>query len=274
MEDCSGLTAFVMAFLSTGSCRARHISHRAQTARMEYRETNARWEMCLARHPIFVCYNEKMDEQSEHWNQRREAYKALGLADKPSIFAQTAVTFFPPAARVLELGAGNGQDSRFFAEQGYDVVSTDLESALEANERQIPNELRTHITVQKVDLNEPLPFENETFDVVYAHLSLHYFDEQTTRAIFNEIARVLKPGGVMAVLVNAVTDPEYGSGAQIEPDFFKVGALPKRFFTTDSVRTFTEKFNAKLLDNNGESYKDAAKGIHGLIRFVGTKRRT
>ncbi len=214
-----------------------------------------------------------MDEQAAHWDHRREAYQTLGLADKPSIFAETAVAYFPKDARVLELGAGNGQDSRFFASEGFEVVSTDFVlGALESNAEKIPEDLREKITVQKADLRKPLPFGDNAFDVVYAHLSLHYFDEQTTHKIFDEIARVLKPKGIVALLVNSTDDPEYGTGEQLEPDFFQIGTPTKRFFTTASAAMFTKDFDAHLLDNKGESYKDASKGIHGLIRFVGKKK--
>jgi SAM-dependent methyltransferase len=108
---------------------------------------------------------------------------------------------------VLDLGAGQGQDSRFFAEQGYDVVSTDLEeSALEQSRAKLSNELKQNVTIQKVDLREELPSDDGSFDVVYAHLSLHYFNYETTVRLFAEISRVLKPGGVLAFFTNSVHD--------------------------------------------------------------------
>jgi len=33
-----------------------------------------------------------------------------------------------------------------------------------------------------------------------------------------------------------------------------------------------DDFEIILLDNYGETYKDSAKGIHNLIRFVGRKK--
>ena len=66
------------------------------------------------------------------WQDLHKDYKNRDWIDKPSLFAETAITYFPSKGRVLDLGAGQGQDSRYFAEHGYDVVSTDLEeTALE-----------------------------------------------------------------------------------------------------------------------------------------------
>jgi SAM-dependent methyltransferase len=209
------------------------------------------------------------------WKDLHEHYTktAVDWIDKPSLFAQDAIKYFPKSGKVLELGAGQGQDTRFFAEHGYDVVSTDLEdSALERSKSKLPEKLQSKVTIQKLDLREDFPFGSDSFDVVYAHLSLHYFDIETTYKILNQITRVLKPGGVIAFFTNSTTDPEYGTGEQIEPDFFQIDNVTKRYFSVESTRKFISDFyQINLLDDLGETYKDAAKGVHNLIRFVGTK---
>ncbi len=207
------------------------------------------------------------------WSDLHKNYKAQDWIDKPSIFAETAIAYFPNAGKVLDLGAGQGQDSRFFAGHGYDVVSTDIEeTALEENKRKINDTIKNKITIMKVDLSEELPFEKESFDVVYAHLSLHYFDYETTIRLFVEIQRVLKPGGIFAFFTNSTSDPEYNSGSKLEEDYFQVDKTAKRYFSVDTARAFTKYLDTNLLDNHGETYKDAAKGVHNLIRFIGTKR--
>jgi len=175
---------------------------------------------------------------------------------------------------VLELGAGQGQDGRFFAEHGYEVMNTDLEQvALDLDKQKLPLELASKCTLRQIDLREKLPFTDASFDVVYAHLSLHYFDAETTKWLFGEIRRVLRPGGVFAFFTNSTTDPQYGTGEQIEADNFLSDGMAKRFFSVRSAGGFAAGFDVKLLDGQGETYKDAAKGVHNLIRFIGTKNR-
>lgn len=210
---------------------------------------------------------------SNVWSDLHENYKSQDWINRPSIFAETAITYFPAKGKVLDLGAGQGQDSRYFAEHGYEVVSTDLEeSALEQSKSKLTGGLEEKVTVQNVDLREELPLGNESFDAVYAHLSLHYFDYETTVRLFGEIQRVLKPGGVFALLTNSIHDPEYNTGAKLEDDYFQIGQTAKRYFSVDSIRNFTRYFDINLLDNHGETYKDRDKGVHNLIRFVGTKQ--
>lgn len=207
------------------------------------------------------------------WSDLHKDYKARDWSRKPSIFAETASTYFPKTSKVLDLGAGIGQDSRYFAEQGHEIVCTDLEEAsLKESLADAPDDIQQRITVRQVDLREELPFENESFDVVYAHLSLHYFDHETTERLQGEVQRVLKPGGVFAFFVNSVHDPEYKTGTQIEADYFLIDKTAKRYFSVDTARSFARYFDTNLLDDKGETYKDSAKGVHNLIRFIGTRR--
>lgn len=208
---------------------------------------------------------------SDVWANLHKNYQKQSWINQPSIFAQQAVEYFPSSGKVLELGCGQAQDGRFFSERGYDVVSTDVEESALKLAQEKTSAKNVHISFQNVDLREELPFENDAFDVVYAHLSIHYFDSETTTRLINEIERVLKPGGIFAFLVNSVNDPEYKEGKEIEPDYFQVKDAKKRYFSVDTARNFVAWFDVNLLDSLGETYKDGAKGVHNLIRYIGTK---
>jgi SAM-dependent methyltransferase len=204
------------------------------------------------------------------WTDLHDKYKKQDWINKPSIFAEMASTYFPPTGTILELGAGLGQDSQFFAARGYHVISTDLESlTLQQSKEEVTDDIRDKIVFQTIDLREPLPFPEASFEVVYAHLSLHYFDNATTTRIFKDIRHVLKPGGVLAFLVNSVNDPEYNTGKKLAEDYFEIDHMAKRYFSVASARTFVDGFSIELLDDDGETYKDKDKGVHHLVRFIG-----
>lgn len=206
------------------------------------------------------------------WSKIHSYYEKQDWINRPSLFAKEVINYFPQSGKVLDLGAGQGQDSRYFAKKGHEVVSTDMsDSALAINQEKITDEIKDKISVRKLDLSKNFPYPDESFDILYAHLSLHYFDRETTMKIFNEIERVLKKGGTLAFLVNSTNDPEYGTGLTIEDDFFEVDNTQKRYFSVQTVKDFTSDFETILLDDSGETYKDRVKGVHNLIRFVGRK---
>lgn len=206
------------------------------------------------------------------WKNLHTHYQKQEWIQKPSIFAETAVRFFPQNGKVLELGAGIGQDSIYFTSFGYRVVSSDIEiDSLSSHLSHQSETVVNNITIEKIDLNNKLPFEDNAFDVVYAHLSLHYFDINTTKQIFSEIRRILKPGGIIAFLSNSTNDPEYMTGDFLEDDYFLIGQAKKRYLSLESARELTSQFHPLLLDDQGETYKDSAKGIKSLIRYIGQK---
>lgn len=206
------------------------------------------------------------------WNAKHEKYKNQSWINNPNIFAKEAVQYFPKEGKILELGAGQGQDTRFFAENGYKVVSTDISpEALSFSKEKITINIKKNIEIKQMDTSKKFPFDSDEFDIVYAHLALHYFDMKTTEKIVKEISRVLKPNGIIAILTNSCTDPEYGQGEEIEKDYFFVDGKNKRFFNTESIKSLFSDFKVVLADSLGETYKDSEKGVHNLIRFVGKK---
>ena len=105
--------------------------------------------------------------------------------------------------KVLEIGCGLGTDGAQFAEAGADYTGVDLtEAAVELARRRfelfdLPG------TFQTADA-ENLSFPDESFDLVYSHGVLHHTPD-TGKAI-QEIHRVLKPGGQIALLDFMATD--------------------------------------------------------------------
>lgn len=208
----------------------------------------------------------------EQWNKLHEFYQKHWWIKEHNYFAEEIVRYLPETGSMLCLGDGQGADSRFFADQGYRIVSTDISDVgLETNRVESADRDPKQYTVEILDLSEPFPHSDETFDAVYAHLSIHYFTHAVTEQIFNEVWRVLKPNGIFAALSNSTTDPEYGTGTKIESDVFFINEMQKRYFSVESMRGFGKKFDIVLCDDQGHTRKDDEKGVQHLIRFVGKK---
>ena len=226
---------------------------------------------------VFACgesqkrYASEMSE-SAAWNKQHEKYTHAGWIGKPTLFGEWALQYFPSKGKVLDAGCGQAQDTKLFASKGYDVVAADFaDVALNFAREKMPDELKERVEFQQINLSEPLPFEDCSFDVVYSHMASHYFDEATTQRLFDEYLRILKSSGVLILLTNSVYDPEISQGRKLEEGFYRIGDMHKRFFSADSIKQFAHKFQIVMADENGETYKDRITGNSKLVRLVARK---
>jgi ubiquinone/menaquinone biosynthesis C-methylase UbiE len=98
------------------------------------------------------------------------------------------------SASVLELGAGTGKLTRTLVDLGYDVFATDPDEAmLDVLCAKLPETRAT------VGTAEQIPAPDASVDVVVAGQAFHWFDHPVALA---EIARVLRPGGHLALVWN------------------------------------------------------------------------
>jgi SAM-dependent methyltransferase len=100
--------------------------------------------------------------------------------------------------RVLDLGSGTGGFAAMLCDAGHEVFCLDRDMGLVAK---LPDRLGTRLHV--AGQVESLPFLSCHFDVVTASATLHRF---APGLALTEIARVLKPGGHLAVVYNTRDD--------------------------------------------------------------------
>lgn len=95
------------------------------------------------------------------------------------------VPLLPAGARILEIGAGTGQQALELSRRGFDVTAIEIATSNYAVERMYPI----------VDYDGcRIPFPEREFDVVFSSNVLEHVRELST--IHAEIKRVLRPGGI------------------------------------------------------------------------------
>jgi ubiquinone/menaquinone biosynthesis C-methylase UbiE len=99
---------------------------------------------------------------------------------------------------VLEIGAGTGVHARLLAQAGANLAAVDLTpTAVELTRKRL--ELHgLHADVREADA-EHLPFADASFDFVWSWGVIHH--SESTEKVAAEIARVLRPGGTLALMV-------------------------------------------------------------------------
>ena len=104
-----------------------------------------------------------------------------------------------PLARGLEIGAGTGYFSLNLLRAGLldEAVATDVSDGMLSALSRSAERLGLSGRIETVTCDaEALPFENESFDIVFGHAVLHHIPDLPQA--FREFRRVLKPGGVVA----------------------------------------------------------------------------
>ncbi|MCF6377962.1 class I SAM-dependent methyltransferase [Nocardioides KLBMP 9356] len=115
---------------------------------------------------------------------------------RPS-YPDEAVTWLTggEAKVVLELGAGTGKLTRQLVDAGHAVFATDPDEAmLEVLRERVPEVSARTATA------EDIPANDRSVDVVVVAQAFHWFDHE---AALPEIARILKPGGHVALVWNS-----------------------------------------------------------------------
>lgn len=108
--------------------------------------------------------------------------------------------------KVLDIACGTGIVTCMFAKYAKNVVGLDITKEMIAQAIKTQNE--NSLTNMKFDLGtvENLPYENDSFDIVFTRYSFHHFLD--TKKVFEEMLRVCKPNGKI-IVVDVALEKEY-----------------------------------------------------------------
>ncbi|MBI4242345.1 MAG: class I SAM-dependent methyltransferase [Candidatus Rokubacteria bacterium] len=140
---------------------------------------------------------------------------------EPSSFARRVAALLPSAARVLDLGCGEGRDSVYFAAQGFHVVGVDASRAGIAKARRLAEARGVRVRWLVGDmarLTYPRPF-----DLIYSCGAIHYVPRLQRARFFSRLQSVTLAGGVHAHVVFTDREVYVEKGEVI--DYFTPGEL-------------------------------------------------
>jgi len=139
---------------------------------------------------------------------------------------------------IIDLGCGNGNNTKYLMERGKRVIACDLSpNAIQNIRLSFP----TLYDAKCFDMSQGLPFDSGITALVIADLSLHYFTAPVTDFVLREIRRVLTPNGILLARVNSVKDVHHGAGQGVEVErhcFRTPDGRLKRFFDEKDCRRF------------------------------------
>jgi tRNA (cmo5U34)-methyltransferase len=139
------------------------------------------------------------------WNLAERALDYLGRADKipHRTEGESAILeeIDPNSKRILDVGSGNGRllDLCLMKCRGASGVALDFSETMLEKLRE-KYEGGDRVTVVEHDLNDPLTFEFESFDIVVSSFAIHHVDDIRKYKLYKEIWQILQKDGIFCNL--------------------------------------------------------------------------
>ena len=166
---------------------------------------------------------------------------------EPSIAAKQSVELFKEKniKNIIELGAGLGRDSIFFAQNSINVKALDYSpSAIKTiNEKAEKKSLSNLVSTKIFDIRKKFPFEDNSIEACFSHmLYCMAFSNYDLENLNNEILRILKPGGFNIYTVRNTDDGDYKKGNYIGEDLYENDGFIVHFFSKDKINQLSKSF--------------------------------
>ena len=194
-------------------------------------------------------------EQENNWNSvftDNESY----FGESPSLFCVRSVDAFKAQGMriILELGAGQGRDTKYMIGAGMSVIAADFS---EVSCAQLQQKFGDRITVVNKDLRQGVDLPPASIDGCYAHmlLTMDFTDDELTRLI-SDVRKALVPGGLFIFSVRNTNDHDFESGQLVRERVWKNNSgFNVRYYTNDEIRSFCEGFEIVRMNEFSEGNK-------------------
>jgi SAM-dependent methyltransferase len=171
---------------------------------------------------------------------------------------------------ILELGCGTGNDAARLAGEGYLVTAIDVSGEAIG---QAKAKFGSMARFMVADMTQRLPFPGRGFDAVMSNVAMHMFPNGVTRALFAEVGRLVRTGGLFVFHVNALEDRPLRArclpARELEPDYVaEESGQTMHFFSEAYLRELLEGWQEVQLvpvpvphRQTGEPFKQVWRGI-------------
>ena len=194
--------------------------------------------------------------QSQHWESNFSSKPEM-FGFEPSYSAKKALETFKKnnITNIIELGAGLGRDTIFFAQNGIYVHAIDysLSATNIIKKRSKENNLDALIKVENYDIRKKLNCDNENFQACYSHmLFCMALTNQDLKDLNQEIFRVLKKDGFNIYTVRNHTDGDFKKGTHRGEDMYEMNGFIVHYFSENKIKSLLNGFTNISIENFDE----------------------
>ena len=173
---------------------------------------------------------------------------------EPSIPAKKSLELFKKKniTKIIELGAGLGRDTIFFAQNLIHVNALDYSpSGIKViNKKAEKQNLSNLISTKIFDVRKKLPFESNSIDACFSHmLYCMALTNIELENLNNEICRVLKPNGINIYTVRHTNDGDYKKGIHVGEDLYENDGFIVHYFSKDKINSLLKGFKNLEIEN-------------------------
>ena len=194
-----------------------------------------------------------LNKQAQHW----ENYYATNpdtFGASPSAAAIKAAETFNKEGitNILELGAGQGSDTLFFAQKGFHIQILDFSQTAVDNIIQRAKTLGMDklITGKIHNVRNPLPFTDEKFGGCFSHkLYCMALTAKELQFLSQETHRVLKNSGINIYTTRHTGDGDYKNGIHRGENLYENDGFIVHFFSKEKVKQLSNGFDIINIEN-------------------------
>ena len=193
-----------------------------------------------------------LNQQSQHW-EKNFSNKPEMFGLEPSLSAKKALKLFQEKKidKIIEIGAGLGRDTIFFAKNSIHTTALDYSSSgiKIINQKTNKENLSNYVSTKLFDVREKLPFEDNSIEACYSHML--YCMALTTNdleKLNNEIQRILKPGGINVYTVRHTNDGDFKKGVHVGEDLYENDGFIVHYFSEEKVNSLLKGFKNISID--------------------------
>lgn len=177
----------------------------------------------------------------QYWNNYYSENKA---PTKQSKFAEDIIPYIKQGKKLVELGCGNGRDSRFFSKHGLEVLAIDQsDSAIDYLE---DIKCGNNITFKVDNFIESDLLEENKFDYVYSRFTMHSITEQEEDKVVKRSYACLKEGGMIFIEARSVKDNICGLGKEVARNTYEYNNHCRRFIVKEELEERIKKIGFKI----------------------------
>ena len=194
-----------------------------------------------------------LDQQSQYWENNFLSKPEMFGLDPSEAAINTLKTFKEKnIKKIVELGAGLGRDTLFFAKNSINVEALDYSPAAIKiiNKKSLEHKLSDLISTQIFDVRKKLPFEDNSIEACFSHmLYCMALSIAELKYLNGEICRILKSGGINVYTVRHTGDGDYKNGKHVGEDLYENDGFVVHFFSKEKVKKIADVFSIRSIEN-------------------------